>query len=477
MPGEAETAERRAGLGKLELALQWCVLHPATTESGAAVWGDAGLPGLSDCEESLGGDGCPTVAAYAPEPFAAALGVSTFTGMQVLADALDLAHRLPAPGDGCRRWRWRRGRPAGSPRPPTLCLAGGGLRRPAAGGPARLVRRGADRPDRRPGRRHPRPREPGGGRAGRQAVLGRPTAHRTDGGWAGTSHLDATGDSVDLTRFYDLVCDHAAHLARLGDTDGLGVRKAKALGAIADHQSQLDLYGSGPDQELSVRRPSLAKTRLYLHLTLTDLLDLPDGLVAAGEVERLGAATTAKIKDWLGATRATIVPVLDLERDDAVDEHDPPEWMREAVILRDRHCVFPWCTVDARSCDLDHIEPYVPSTTAGHPARPAPRSWRVCAGDTTTPRRAADGDTCATRRHLHLARPPRAGPPRHTPRHQHHSRAPERARRDCPRACDLACRHSLVDAPVGHLMCRARKRVWLTALIFGVLPEETPRRS
>ena len=69
--------------------------------------------------------------------------------------------------------------------------------------------------------------------------------HRTDGGWAGTSHLDATGDTVDLTRFYDLVCDHAAHLARLGDTDDLGVRKAKALGVIADHQSQLDLYGSG----------------------------------------------------------------------------------------------------------------------------------------------------------------------------------------------------------------------------------------
>lgn len=41
--GEAETAERRAGLGKLELALRWCVLHPATTESGAALWGDAGL--------------------------------------------------------------------------------------------------------------------------------------------------------------------------------------------------------------------------------------------------------------------------------------------------------------------------------------------------------------------------------------------------------------------------------------------------
>jgi 5-methylcytosine-specific restriction endonuclease McrA len=32
--------------------------------------------------------------------------------------------------------------------------------------------------------------------------------------------------------------------------------------------------------------------------------------------------------------------------------------MRELVILRDKHCIFPWCACDARSCDLDHIEPY-----------------------------------------------------------------------------------------------------------------------
>jgi hypothetical protein len=32
----------------------------------------------------------------------------------------------------------------------------------------------------------------------------------------------------------------------------------------------------------------------------------------------------------------------------AVDGHDPPEAMREAVIVRDGHCVFPWCRVDAR---------------------------------------------------------------------------------------------------------------------------------
>lgn len=92
----AETAERAAALRKLELAVQWCVAHPATADTGAAVWGDAGLPGVTDGDETIGGVGCPLVSASAPGPFAAALGVSTMTAMQLLADALDLTHRLPA---------------------------------------------------------------------------------------------------------------------------------------------------------------------------------------------------------------------------------------------------------------------------------------------------------------------------------------------------------------------------------------------
>ena len=104
---------------------------------------------------------------------------------------------------------------------------------------------------------------------------------------------------------------------------------------------------------------SLAKTKLYLHLTLTDLLGLDgsDG-TGFGTVERFGPATIARIKDWAGRSRVTIQPVLDMARTDAVDAHDPPAWMRELVILRDQHCVFPWCTRDARACDLDHITPY-----------------------------------------------------------------------------------------------------------------------
>ena len=65
----------------------------------------------------------------------------------------------------------------------------------------------------------------------------------TDGGdgWAGTSQLEVTGDTLDLTTFHDLVCEQAAQLKALGDTDTLEVRKAKAVGVIANRQAALDL--------------------------------------------------------------------------------------------------------------------------------------------------------------------------------------------------------------------------------------------
>jgi hypothetical protein len=342
----------------------------------ASRWGDAEIPGLGDCEESLGGEGCPVVSAFAPEPFAAALRVSTFTGMQLLADALDLAHRLPGTWARVQRLEvapWRARRLAQATHTLSQEAASYVDRQVAARidscGAVLIDRLIADAAARFDPEAHDEAEQAG------KACWDVRLEHRPDGHWAGTSHLDATGDTADLTKFYDLVCDHAAHLGRLGDTDSLGVRKAKALGVIADAQSQLDLYSPTQDPD-RVRRPSLAKTRFYLHLGLTDLIDLPDETVTVGGVERLGPATIARIKEWLAGTRATIVPVLHVDDDPSaeplVDQHDPTDEIREAVILRDQHCVFPWCAVDARACDLDHIDPYVPLDEGGPPGQTAP---------------------------------------------------------------------------------------------------------
>jgi len=80
---------------KLRIAYEWCVRHPATSESGTATWGDAGLPGLSGCDASLNGDGSPAVAAFVAEELGAAMSVSTQVAMSLMADAVDLRHRLP----------------------------------------------------------------------------------------------------------------------------------------------------------------------------------------------------------------------------------------------------------------------------------------------------------------------------------------------------------------------------------------------
>ena len=65
---------------------------PATSNTGPATWSDAGLQGLTDCDASLGGDGSPGVAAFVAEELGA---VSTQAAMGLMADALDLRHRLP----------------------------------------------------------------------------------------------------------------------------------------------------------------------------------------------------------------------------------------------------------------------------------------------------------------------------------------------------------------------------------------------
>ncbi|MFC4784619.1 hypothetical protein ACT8ZV_09100, partial [Nocardioides sp. MAHUQ-72] len=211
--------------------------------------------------------------------------------------------------------------------------------------------------------------------------------HDHPGRFDGTSYLDVAGDTLDLTAFHDLVCDQAAQLKAMGDQDDLEVRKAKALGVIAAQQATLDLLSvTGHDTGQPTDQPAAApvdaaavtdvkprppRTRLYLHLNLADLslADLATGCTTTepgtsgtvtGTVERLGPATIDLIKDWVGRSRVTVQPVIDLATTKAVDQHDPPPWMAELVILRDGHCVFPWCQIDARRSDLDHIEPYVP---------------------------------------------------------------------------------------------------------------------
>jgi hypothetical protein len=160
----------------------------------------------------------------------------------------------------------------------------------------------------------------------------------------GTSRLEATGDTLTLKAFYDQVCAVAHQLYLDGDQEPLGARKVKAIGIL-----------TGPPAA-----PGTSKVTAYVRVDATDLQIDGDGdsVFAVGQVEKLGAATLAKIRTWVAHHHVVFQPVLNMARRDAIDSHDPPGWMRDLVHLRDNHCIFPRCQVDARSCDLDHTSPY-----------------------------------------------------------------------------------------------------------------------
>ena len=214
---DAELMARQADRAKLRAANRWADLHVATAESGVEVWGNAGA---LDCDVPIGGEGTPSLAAFSVEPFGAALGISTLSAMNLISAAVELKHRLPGLWALSERlevpgWKTR-----------LAARLTSGLSAEAAayvdeqlapvlatrGGPtiARVGRRGD---------REVPPRAGGRGRTGRPAAWDVRVTHPGPGEWAGTSWLDATADTMDLTKFGDLIADIARRLGEAGDPD------------------------------------------------------------------------------------------------------------------------------------------------------------------------------------------------------------------------------------------------------------------
>ena len=338
---DTDQEERQATAWKLALAYQWAVLHPAPVESS-----------ILESPETLGGDGTPEVAAFTAEPLAVRLRITPAAAAALVGDALDLVHRHP------RLWRqvqalrvpaWQARRVAQQTRRLPLPSARWvdeqlAARADGACGPVvvdRLVAQvtAVAEPETQQQREE-----------AAQAAWDLTLSHPDPTLFAGTSHLEVTGDTLVLHELNDLVEQVAHQLWVDGDHSPLGVRKIKALRLIT----------RAATGQTGLERAD--KVRIYVHVDADDLEPLPPGEdpYAVARVEKLGAATMAKLRQWVGHHQVTFVPVLNMARGDAVDVHDPPGWMREQIILRDQHCVFPGCTRDARSCDLDHIQPYQP---------------------------------------------------------------------------------------------------------------------
>ncbi len=356
----ARRTELAAAAELLVAAAEWADLHPVARGGEAAGWGDVDLHG--EGRVPLAGPGTPEVAEFAPAELAGHLGISHDAGRQLIGDALELRHRLPRLFDLVLNGTvpaWRARQAASLTTWLTVEMATQ-VDKMLACDPQHLTlvraRRVVDEvllhfdPDRAVADEH-------------AALAARRVTLVHDAGPA-TTDVHMTLDTVDALHLDDTLSDLATSLRQLGDTDTLDVRRAKAVGVLADPQQALDLLaGHRPDKQ------PVGRVELFVHL---DAAHLEDPTRASGTIERLGAATGDLVRDWLNRpdlAAVTIRPVLDLHRADAVDRHDPPGWMRTSAVLADATCVFPGCQHDSRGCDLDHIERYAPPADGGPPGQ------------------------------------------------------------------------------------------------------------
>lgn len=367
----AKAAEQAAACEQLEMALAWALLHPCPVDEEPAQWGEMLLheEGIT----SLAGPGAPWVAEFAPDDFGAALQLTRDQAKTLIGDALELAFRLPRLWDLLREghvpaWRARHV----AQRTIDLSLEAALFAdRLIAATPDRINQVNVARlvqearlffdPDR--------------------AVDDEAKALAKRGVWLrrdtspASSDIHMTLDAADAELLEATITRIAADLADLGDSDDLDIRRARAAGILADPHYALDLM-SGREEAVPTRTARNGDVTLFVHLGLAEISAL-SGQVGATVVERVGAVTTQLLREWLAryteaGARVLVRPVVDLSAEWAVDRHDPPEAMREAVLLRDSQCVFPSCRRDSRFCDLDHIVEYVDADDGGPPGQTHP---------------------------------------------------------------------------------------------------------
>ena len=162
----------------------------------------------------------------------------------------------------------------------------------------------------------------------------------------------------------------------LGSVESLDVRRAKALGDLARTQTALDLFSQGHgDARTDDGLPAAREVVLPVHFDAS----VSDGVQTVfGPTGRMEEGQRLVLRDqvqvWCGdsRTKVTIKPVIDLNTEMSTPAYEVPDKIREQVALRDRTCVFPWCSRPARGCDTDHVIEFDHDAAAEGRPQPGP---------------------------------------------------------------------------------------------------------
>ena len=350
-----------------------------------------------------GGSGTPSVSEYVVAEVGPALGLSTTGGRKLIADALDLAYRLPklfaCLHDGTVD-AWRIRLVARTTREFTIAQAAEADRRLSAanvdGEPLlarlpmwrirkilaqiRIVETPEDAEDERDGNRN------------RRDVRIWPSG-------TGVASINGTLSVEDAQRL-DQRLDHIVESLRfLGDERPYGVLRSVALGMLDEPDSLDDLYAKVraaragdeaaephaeepepetepaghettghettgnetsderaaspradkpvPEAFTRTTRHGRPKTVLYMHF---------DRTWGTYSLDGVGAITRSEAVEIIGHSDVTIRPVIDLETTiTATGYVASPRLKEQTALMNGGTCTFPHCDKPARVCDFDHI--------------------------------------------------------------------------------------------------------------------------
>ncbi|MCW2785406.1 MAG: endonuclease [Marmoricola sp.] len=305
----------------------------------AATWGDAPI--------TLGGEGVPLIAYGCVAEFGTVIGTSTNGARAYLADALEIAHRLPtvyALTQAGKLPVWKARRIAGQ----SIVLtpeAAAALDAQVAPVAASLSATATERlvaeiiATFMPAYSQEL--------ADASSVHGVTIDHRQVS-FLGTSTIYGALDLADALDLEDAVTRDAEALKEAGCDAPLGVRRAMALGRLARGEAAAGVTGR--------------QVTLYVHLPADT-----GNPTATAENRGPHLLTQTQVAAWCGNPDVKVVvkPVIDLHDRLSTSAYVVPDRIREHLNLRDRTCVFPFCTRPARGCQNDHLDPFDPDGPAG----------------------------------------------------------------------------------------------------------------
>ncbi|MBO1032084.1 DUF222 domain-containing protein [Tessaracoccus sp. SD287] len=189
----------------------------------------------------------------------------------------------------------------------------------------------------------------------------------------GVTDMTAVVGAVDATVLDRQLTRLAILLRQGGSTESLDVRRAQALGLLANPARALQLLQAAltdqlPDLDLDQVCPAegqpghtcgtvtvdpdrlLPKAEVVVHISGSGL-ETGAGLV---RTEGMGPLLAGWLKDLVGHTRVTVRPVLHPDNLVPTDAYECSHWMREWVQLRNPYEVFPFSKKTSRHADLDH---------------------------------------------------------------------------------------------------------------------------